>query len=100
MELHPGTSITPNELKNIKCRQKWNAVRKAYARFVGKPYVIPPVYENKTLKQKENQETTNKTQVKRNNPNNRRNNTRNNKYNRYNQNNKGSNKNNITQKYN
>lgn len=65
MELHPGTSITPEELKNIKCRQKWNAVRKAYARFIGKPYVIPPVYETKTLKNNEKPNTLNKTQKER-----------------------------------
>jgi hypothetical protein len=63
MELHPGTSITPQEQKVLKCRQKWNSVRKAYADFVGKPYIIPPVYQNKTLKKVEN--TTNKTQKKR-----------------------------------
>jgi hypothetical protein len=45
MELHPGTSLTPEELKNIKCRQKWNAVKKSYADFRGKSYVIPPVYQ-------------------------------------------------------
>jgi hypothetical protein len=60
MELHPGTSITPQEQKVLKCRQKWNSVRKAYADFLGKPYIIPPVYQNKTLKKVEN--TTNKTQ--------------------------------------
>jgi hypothetical protein len=60
MELHPGTTITPQEQKVLKCRQKWNSVRKAYADFVGKPYIIPPVYQNKTVKRAEN--TTNKTQ--------------------------------------
>ena len=60
MELHPGTSILPEEMKNIQCRQKWNAVRKAYANMLGKPYIIPPVYENKTLKNKEIQNNTRK----------------------------------------
>jgi hypothetical protein len=76
MELHPGTSITPEDLKNIKCRQKWNAVRKAYSRFIGKPYVIPPVYENKTVKNRENMENnnnSNKTQSKKYTPNHTRN---------------------------
>jgi hypothetical protein len=50
MELHPGTSLTPEEKKNYKCRQNWNSVRKAYADFTGKPYVIPPVYPTKTEK--------------------------------------------------
>jgi hypothetical protein len=50
MELHSGTSLTPEEMKNYKCRQKWNSVRKAYADFTGKPYVIPPVYPNSPTK--------------------------------------------------
>jgi hypothetical protein len=50
MEVHPGTSIKPEEMKTLKCQQKWNAIRKAYASFVGKPYTIPPVYQ--TVKNK------------------------------------------------
>jgi hypothetical protein len=58
MELHPGTSLSPEEYKNIKCRQQWNAVRKSYAEFTGNPYVIPPVYETKpTNKNKNNNKT-------------------------------------------
>lgn len=53
MELHSGTSLTPEEMKNYKCRQKWNSVRKAYADFTGKPYVIPPVYPNSPVKNSE-----------------------------------------------
>jgi hypothetical protein len=74
MELHPGTSITPQEQKVLKCRQKWNSIRKAYADFVGKPYIIPPVYQTKTIKSRE--DIKNKTQNKKPNP---QNNTR--KYN-------------------
>jgi hypothetical protein len=52
MELHPGTSIPEGELKKLQCTSKWNAVRKAWADFTGKPYVITPVYsmldKNKT----------------------------------------------------
>jgi hypothetical protein len=66
MELHPGLTLTPEELKESQCRQKWNAVRKAYAGFRGQPYVIPPVYQtnktNKTLKNKEEQ-NNNKTRA-------------------------------------
>ena len=51
LELFPGKSIPPEELKNLKCNNKWNAVRKAYSEFVGKPYKISPVY-NKTVKNK------------------------------------------------
>ena len=65
LELHPGTSITPIEIKKLKCRQKWNSVRKAWSDFTGKPYIIPPVYNNtKTLKNNE-QKAGNKTQYKR-----------------------------------
>lgn len=35
MELHPGTSITPQEQKVLKCRQKWNSVRKSLCGFRG-----------------------------------------------------------------
>jgi hypothetical protein len=51
LELFPGKSIPPEELKNLKCNNKWNAVRKAYSEFIGKPYKISPVY-NKTVKNK------------------------------------------------
>jgi hypothetical protein len=53
MELHPGTTMSEEERKGLKCNSKWNAIRKSYADFVGKPYVIPPLYKkynNKTLK--------------------------------------------------
>jgi hypothetical protein len=63
LELHPGTSLTPEEYKNAKCRHQWNSVRKAWSEFTGKPYVIPPVYQNKTLKNKEENQN-NKTQYK------------------------------------
>ena len=60
MELKPGTSLTTEELKDAKCNTKWNSIRKAYSKLVGKPYVIPPVYTNtKTLKNKEENKTGN-----------------------------------------
>jgi hypothetical protein len=46
MELQEGTTLTEEDKKNIKCRIKWNAVRKAYAEFTGKPYTIAPFYQN------------------------------------------------------
>ena len=58
MELRPGKSLSPTELTNAKCNSKWNSIRKSYADLVGKPYLIPPIY-NKTIK---NKEETNKTQ--------------------------------------
>jgi hypothetical protein len=58
MELQPGLTLTPKELKESLCRQKWNSVRKAYAGFTGQPYVIKPLYQmNKTTKNKEEQST-------------------------------------------
>ena len=58
MELQPGLTLTPEELKDAQCRQKWNSVRKAYAGFTGQPYVITPIYQtNKTAKNKEDQST-------------------------------------------
>ena len=60
MELHPGLTLTPTELKESQCRQKWNAVRKAYAGFTGQPYVIKPIYQpNKTAKNKEDHNKNN-----------------------------------------
>lgn len=53
MELHPGTSLTPEQIKESKCTSKYNMIRKAYSEFIGKPYVIPPVY-NKTVKKNDN----------------------------------------------
>ena len=64
MELQKGTSLNEEQLSDAKCRQKWNAVRKAYANFTGKKYVIPPVYDtskNKTQKQSLNINTNNKS---------------------------------------
>ena len=56
MELQPGLTLTPEELKESQCRQKWNSVRKAYAGFTGQPYVIKPIYQtNKTEKNKADQ---------------------------------------------
>jgi len=51
MELHPGTSLTPQQISESKCNTKYNAIRKAFAEFTGKPYIISPVY-NKTIKNK------------------------------------------------
>lgn len=53
MELYPGTSIKPEQMRNLKCNGKWNAIRKAYAEFIGKPYIIPPAYEISKYSQSE-----------------------------------------------
>ena len=77
MELQEGTTLNKDDLKNIKCRQKWNAVRKAYADFTGQKYIIPPVYNN-TPKNKSGGTRRNT----------RHNNTKNNKKNNYTRRNK------------
>ena len=63
MELYPGTSIPEDELKKLQCTSKWNAVRKAWADFTGKPYVIKPVYsmldKNKTQNNRNVRKNTN-----------------------------------------
>jgi hypothetical protein len=67
MELHPGTTMSEEERKGLKCNTKWNAIRKAYSDFVGKPYVIPPLYKkynNKTLKAS-NDKNVNKNNITR-----------------------------------
>ena len=62
MELKKGTSLSPEELNNLKCNRKWNSVRKAFANFTGKKYVIPPVYAN--IIQSQNTLINNNTTIK------------------------------------
>jgi hypothetical protein len=54
MELHPGTSLTPQQISESKCNSRYNAIRKAFSEFTGKPYVIPPVYREKEKEQSNN----------------------------------------------
>ena len=68
MELYPGTSIKPDQMRNLKCNSKWNAIRKAYSEFIGKPYIIPPAYELSKYAQSEKskkQNITKKANIKR-----------------------------------
>jgi hypothetical protein len=64
MQLKPGTSLTQEDIKNLKCNSKWNSVRKSYSELVGKPYVIPPVYENQVINKTTNQNDTKKYRVR------------------------------------
>jgi hypothetical protein len=75
MELYPGTTLTPQIKKEVKCRNKWNAVRKSYSEFTGKPYIIRPIYSKtvknnktvKTVKTMKNKKTnTNNTNTRKN----------------------------------
>jgi len=65
MELHPGTSLTSEDLSNIKCKQRWNAIRKSYANMRGLKYTMLPDYsmlaKNKTVKNTTNTNSANKT---------------------------------------
>ena len=66
MELKPGTSLSNEEIKNLKCNRKWNSIRKAYSELIGKPYVIKPVYDtrNSNTKTVKNGGNKNKTKKK------------------------------------
>jgi hypothetical protein len=44
LDLKPGTSLTPEELKGIGCVKKWNSIKKAYSDFRGKPKTVMPNY--------------------------------------------------------
>jgi hypothetical protein len=46
MELQKGTSLSPSELKNLKCRKTWSSIRKNYADLTGVKYVPLPNYSN------------------------------------------------------
>jgi len=50
IETYPGTEIPDEEVPKIKCNKKWNAVRKAYSDFTGKPYTIIPHYDKTQTK--------------------------------------------------
>ena len=61
MELQKGTTLSKEEISNIKCVKGWNKVRKSFADFTGKKYVIPPVYEKKEDKNTSNNNTKKNT---------------------------------------
>ena len=44
VEFIKGTSVTKEQIEQSKCTSKWNAVRKAFANFTGRKYVVKPVY--------------------------------------------------------
>jgi hypothetical protein len=56
MELYKGTTLTPEQISQAKCNSRYNAIRKAFAEFTGKPYVIPPVYPVSVNNTKRNKE--------------------------------------------
>jgi len=64
MELQYGKTITNQEISNIKCRSKWNSVRKAYSDFRGLKYIIPPVYNGGSITRKNIYNKNNKNKTK------------------------------------
>jgi hypothetical protein len=44
MELQKGTSLSPKDLSNLKCKQRWNSVRKSYSHLRGLKYAPAPDY--------------------------------------------------------
>jgi hypothetical protein len=54
MELQKGVSLSPKDLSNLKCRKRWNSVRKSYADLRGLKYSPTPDYNNLPLTKKEN----------------------------------------------
>jgi len=59
LELYPGTTIKPEDLKDIGCNKKWNSIRKSFSEFTGKQYKPGSLYKTKTVNNKE--EKNNKT---------------------------------------
>jgi hypothetical protein len=46
MYLKKGTTLTNEELKNLKCNHEWNSIRRSYADMRGLNYSVLPDYEN------------------------------------------------------
>jgi hypothetical protein len=66
MELQKGTTLSKEQISNIKCIKGWNKVQKSFADFTGKKYVIPPVYDNLSDKHNKKEEEENKNTTKKN----------------------------------
>jgi hypothetical protein len=64
MELQKGTTLSKEQISNIKCIKGWNKVRKSFAEFTGRKYVIPPVYENLSDKYNKKEKEEDKTITK------------------------------------
>ena len=44
LELHPGTTISPEELKKSKCSHQFNLIKQTGSTLVGKKYIQSPDY--------------------------------------------------------
>lgn len=67
MELEPGTSLTAEQLRGVKCRQKKNAIVHSFDDMLGREYNPRPVYANyqKTTKQNKDQPNNTTRKMKR-----------------------------------
>ena len=53
LALYSGKSIPKDKESEIKCKMRWNNVRKSYSNLTNQKYVIKPEYKGgKTLKNK------------------------------------------------
>ena len=50
VELVSGTNLTPEQISKSKCSAKWNSIKKSFANFTGKKYVVKPVYNYNVTK--------------------------------------------------
>jgi hypothetical protein len=69
MELKKGKQLSIKDMVDIKCRQKWNTVRRNYANLRGIKYVIPPIYDNAPSRMTTENVVNNKNYTKKNRPN-------------------------------
>ena len=67
LELKKGSPLSQEEIKESKCSQKWNTVRKAFANFTGRTYTIPPVYDYSNKKTSKNRSNIKPNNITRNN---------------------------------
>ena len=65
MELQKGTTLSKEQMSNIKCIKGWNKVRKSFSEFTGQKYVITPTYNNLSdTYSKKNETRKNETDIK------------------------------------
>mgnify|MGYP006110117543 CR=1 FL=1 len=60
IELYAGSEMNMEEKEKLKCRKPWNRVRRAYAKFTGKSYIIPEINRPTPKKTTKNKTTKNK----------------------------------------
>jgi hypothetical protein len=58
MDLQKGTSLSPKDLSNLRCRKTWNSVRKSYSDLRGLKYSVKPDYNKLPTSSREKTEIT------------------------------------------